>query len=118
LPSHLLDLCDGEKSNETPYEAALISILVGQLPQLRQHCFVYPQFQLPREIVGRRQENSRPLPGPKTDKAPVIDGKLDDEVWKKAAVADGFWISEQQRWPSEKTEVLILVDKDYARSIS
>lgn len=49
----------------------------------------------------------------KTDKPPFIDGKLDDEAWRKAALADGFWISEQQRWPTEKTEVLVLADQEH-----
>ena len=57
--------------------------------------------------------HTRSLSIPRIDKAPVIDGKLDDEVWTKAAVANGFWISEQERWPTEKTEVLVLADKDH-----
>jgi uncharacterized protein DUF5916/cellulose/xylan binding protein with CBM9 domain len=68
--------------------------------------------------VAAAQE-TRPPPGhtrsltpPQTDKPPVIDGKLDDEAWGNAAVADGFWISEQERWPTEKTEVLVLMDQD------
>jgi hypothetical protein len=50
---------------------------------------------------------------PKSHEAPVIDGKLDEEIWKKAAVADRFWISEQQRWPTEPTEVLVLADAEH-----
>jgi hypothetical protein len=57
--------------------------------------------------------HTRSLTAPKTDKPPVIDGKLDDEAWRKAALADGFWISDQQRWPTEKTEVLVLADQEH-----
>jgi len=45
--------------------------------------------------------------------APKIDGVLDDEAWNGAAVADRFWISEQERWPTEKTEVLISADREH-----
>ena len=31
-------------------------------------------------------EKARPLVVPRIDKPPAIDGKLDDEVWKQAAV--------------------------------
>jgi len=65
------------------------------------------------------QEN-RPPPGhirsltvPKTDVAPVIDGKLDEELWKNAAVADGFWNTLQSRWPAEKTDSLVTADKEH-----
>ena len=59
----------------------------------------------------------RPPPGhtrflrvPATAIAPVIDGRLDDAAWRDAVVADRFWISEQQRWPSDRTEVLVTAD--------
>ena len=64
-------------------------------------------------------QDNRPPPGHTrsltptiADKPPIIDGRLDENVWKRAALADQFWISEQQRWPSEKTEVLVLADKN------
>jgi len=41
---------------------------------------------------------------------PAIDGRLDDPAWAQASVARDFWISDQQRAPSEQTEVLILAD--------
>ncbi len=68
--------------------------------------------------VALAQDN-RPPPGhtrsltpTRADKPPIIDGRLDEDVWERAALADQFWISEQQRWPSEKTEVLVLADKN------
>src|SRR6266511_2829514 len=64
-------------------------------------------------------QGERPPPGhtrsltvPKTAQAPVIDGRLDEEIWKHAAVADRFWIPQQQRWPTEQTEVLVLADEE------
>lgn len=63
---------------------------------------------------------SRPPPGrtriltiPETGTAPTIDGNLDDAAWRSAAVADRFWISEQERWPAEQTEVLITADRTH-----
>lgn len=62
----------------------------------------------------------RPPPGrmrilqvPLTAIRPTLDGALDDAAWKGAAVADRFWISEQQRWPGEQTEVLVTADGEY-----
>jgi hypothetical protein len=46
------------------------------------------------------------------DTPPVIDGRLDDEVWRTAPVSGGFWVTTQERWPDEKTEVMILSDRD------
>lgn len=42
--------------------------------------------------------------------APIIDGRIDDVAWRQAAVAIEFWISDQERTPSEPTEVLVLAD--------
>jgi len=36
-------------------------------------------------------EKAKPIRVPRFDKAPVIDGKLDDEVWKQAAVLRDFY---------------------------
>lgn len=43
---------------------------------------------------------------------PVIDGRLDDDAWSLAPVTGGFWVTRQQRWPEEPTEVLVLTDSD------
>ncbi len=71
----------------------------------------------PVQAQPRRAEANRPPPGssrvlavPRTATPPVIDGDLDDAAWGAAAVADRFWISEQQRWPSEPTEVRVTAD--------
>src|SRR6266567_3209034 len=36
-------------------------------------------------------EKAKPIHIPRFDKPPVIDGKLDDEVWKEAAVLKDFY---------------------------
>lgn len=41
---------------------------------------------------------------------PVIDGRLDDLAWRQASVARDFWVSDQQRAPTDRTEVLVLAD--------
>ena len=46
----------------------------------------------------------------RTSTPPRIDGQLADEAWSRSEIADRFWISEQQRAPSEQTEVLALSD--------
>jgi hypothetical protein len=70
--------------------------------------------------VGPAHGAERPPPGrsrtlavPETRIAPVLDGALDEPAWKAAAVASGFWISEQERWPAEQTEVLVMADREY-----
>jgi hypothetical protein len=40
----------------------------------------------------------------------IIDGRIDDPAWRQAAVTGDFWISDQERPPSEPTEVLVLAD--------
>jgi hypothetical protein len=47
---------------------------------------------------------------PKTSAPPIVDGKLDDAIWKDAARATDFFISEYQRAPQEQTEVWALAD--------
>lgn len=43
---------------------------------------------------------------------PVIDGRLGDPIWRIAAVSSNFWISAQNRPPTEKTEVLVIQDAE------
>jgi hypothetical protein len=70
-------------------------------------------FSVSAQQIRPPRGHTRFLSVPKIDKAPAIDGKLDEEVWTKAAVGSDFWISEQERWPTEKTEVLVLADADH-----
>ncbi len=44
---------------------------------------------------------------------PVIDGKLDDPVWGLANVTNDFWCSLEDKPPSDRTEVLVIMDDTY-----
>jgi len=66
-----------------------------------------------------QDEGHRPQPGhtrslivSRASKAPLIDGKIEDEAWKDAAIATDFWISEYGRSPQESTEVRVLADEE------
>src|ERR1700694_3506950 len=54
-------------------------------------------------------EKAQPVRLPKFEKPPVIDGKLDDEVWKQAAVLKDFYQVQpgDNIAPSQPTEVLL-----------
>jgi hypothetical protein len=60
-------------------------------------------------------EKSGPIRITRFDKAPVIDGKLDDEVWKQAAVLKDFYdIDPGDNLPAEKrTEVMLGYDPKF-----
>ena len=60
-------------------------------------------------------EKSQPLVIPKFDKAPVIDGKLDEEVWQKAVVLKDFYQIQpgDNTPPSRPTEVLLGFDPKF-----
>ncbi len=57
-------------------------------------------------------EKSKPVVLPRFDKPPVIDGKLDEEVWQKAVVLKDFYQIQpgDNTPPSKPTEVLIGFD--------
>ena len=60
-------------------------------------------------------EKANPVTIPKFDKAPVIDGKLDDSVWQTAAVLKDFYqiTPGDNTAPSKPTEVLIGYDPKF-----
>ena len=60
-------------------------------------------------------EKASPVTIPKFEKPPVIDGKLDDEVWKSAAVLKDFYQIDpgDNIAPSKPTEVLIGYDPKF-----
>ncbi|HEX3229623.1 MAG TPA: carbohydrate binding family 9 domain-containing protein [Pyrinomonadaceae bacterium] len=60
-------------------------------------------------------EKSKPITVPKFEKAPVIDGRLDDEVWQKAAVLKDFYQIQpgDNLAPSKPTQVLIGYDPKF-----
>ncbi len=60
-------------------------------------------------------EKSKPVTMVRFDKPPVIDGKLDEEVWKKAAVLKDFYQIQpgDNTAPSKPTEVLLGYDPKF-----
>jgi len=60
-------------------------------------------------------EKAQPIRMPKFDKAPVIDGKLDDEIWKSAKVLKDFYQVQpgDNIAPSKPTEVFIGYDSKF-----
>jgi hypothetical protein len=60
-------------------------------------------------------EKSKPIVLPKFDKPPVIDGKLDDEVWQRAVVLKDFYQIQpgDNIPPSRPTEVLLGFDPKF-----
>lgn len=57
--------------------------------------------------------STRALTVPFVTPRPVIDGNVDDGQWAEAASGSDFWISIQQRAPTEQTEVLVMSDDEY-----
>src|SRR5213082_1388829 len=60
-------------------------------------------------------EKAQPVKMARFDKPPVIDGKLDDEVWKHAIVLKDFYQVQpgDNLAPSKPTEVLLGYDSKY-----
>lgn len=72
----------------------------------------FPQLALSADV--------QPLPGstramtvPVVTERPRIDGRLDEAAWRQAAFGTNFWISSQQRAPSERTEVFVMSDEAF-----
>jgi len=57
-------------------------------------------------------EKARPVIVPRFEKPPIIDGKLDDEIWKTAAVLGDFYQTQpgDNIAPSHPTQVLLGYD--------
>jgi len=66
----------------------------------------------PKKKVVVPPEKAKPLTVPRFDKPPVIDGKLDDEVWKQAAIFKDFYQigPGDNVAPSRPTEAMIGYD--------
>src|SRR6266576_4504638 len=60
-------------------------------------------------------EKAQPVRMPRFDKAPVIDGKLDDEIWKHATVLKDFYQVQpgDNIAPSKPTEVMLGYDSKF-----
>ncbi|HYV81904.1 MAG TPA: DUF5916 domain-containing protein [Pyrinomonadaceae bacterium] len=65
--------------------------------------------------ANAQTDKSQPITIPKFDKPPTIDGKLDEEVWQKAAVLKDFLQIRpgDNTPPSKPTEVLIGFDPQF-----
>ena len=70
---------------------------------------------LSKGMAALPREKSAPITIPRFDKAPTIDGKLDEEVWKGAAVLKDFYQIQpgDNTPPSKPTEVLIGYDPKF-----
>jgi hypothetical protein len=68
-----------------------------------------------RHAVAVPPEKSQPVRLTRFDKPPVIDGKLDDEAWKQAAVFKDFYQTEpgDNIAPSKPTEAFIGYDSHF-----
>src|SRR5882672_8843730 len=60
-------------------------------------------------------EKAQPVRMPRFDKAPMIDGKLDDEIWKQAKVLKDFYQIQpgDNIAPSKPTEVMLGYDSKF-----
>jgi hypothetical protein len=52
--------------------------------------------------------HTRAIPAQRVAAAPAVDGLLTEEAWSSAAAAEGFWVSDRQRPPSDQTRVVVL----------
>src|SRR5437588_8640757 len=68
-----------------------------------------------KHLVVVPPEKAKPIRVPRFDKPPVIDGKLDDEVWKQAAVFKDFYQINpgDNIAPSRPTEAFIGYDSKF-----
>ena len=67
-------------------------------------------------LVNYHASNKKVYYATRTEIVPKIDGKLDDECWKRVGVWDGGFIQQQPhqaKAPSQETEIKILYDDDY-----
>jgi hypothetical protein len=67
---------------------------------------------IPKTGIVLPPEKANPVRITRFEKAPVIDGRLDDEVWKQAAVLKDFYQTQpgDNIAPSQPTEVLVGYD--------
>lgn len=72
-------------------------------------------FAVSAQTVTVPPEKSKPIVLPKFDKAPLIDGKLDEEVWSRAVVLKDFYQIQpgDNVPPSKPTEVLLGYDPKF-----
>jgi hypothetical protein len=68
-----------------------------------------------KDVLPLAPEKSSPITIPRFEKAPTIDGKLDDDVWKQAVVLRDFYQIQpgDNVPPSKPTEVLLGFDSQF-----
>ncbi|MGH9966619.1 MAG: DUF5916 domain-containing protein [Pyrinomonadaceae bacterium] len=76
---------------------------------------VKPATPKAKGVVSLPPEKAQPISIPRFDAAPVIDGKLDDDIWKKAVVLKDFYQVQpgDNIPPSKPTEVLVGYDPKF-----
>src|SRR5882724_8385030 len=69
----------------------------------------------PKPTIVLPPEKAQPVRMPRFDKPPVIDGKLDDEIWKQAALLKDFYQVQpgDNIAPSKPTEVMLGYDSKF-----
>jgi hypothetical protein len=86
---------------------------VARLPPFDTGSTPTPNEQELADELGRPPKGStRTITPIITDAPPAIDGRLDDEVWLAESASGDFWVTTEQRWPDEPTEVMVLSDRD------
>jgi hypothetical protein len=55
----------------------------------------------------------RTIEAKSVSRPPRIDGSVSPQEWHQAQIADRFWLSAEQKAPSEQTEVLVLADQTH-----
>ena len=69
-----------------------------------------PHFVMTPAATRPASGRDRSIQARRATEAPIIDGHISESAWEHAAVADRFWVSDQNRAPDEPTEVRVLFD--------
>src|SRR6266851_2176458 len=103
-----------------PFAVILLTAIIASAQSATGPSATPPGSAKPNDSGGKAKiilppEKSQPVRLPHFDKAPVIDGKLDDEVWKHAVVLKDFYQVQpgDNTPPSKPTEVLLGLDSRF-----
>ncbi len=88
----------------------LCAAVAGQTPSSTHE--KKPTANAAKAVIVLPPEKAKPVVVPRFDKAPAIDGKLDDEIWKTGAVFKDFYQTNpgDNIAPSKPTEVMMGYD--------
>jgi hypothetical protein len=113
-PTHALLYAGGNASTTAMLKkAGLIKRWVRAVemePRLAWNGFAKPERPAKAAVV--RPEDLRTLTVPSLDPVPALDGRLDEDVWRRAAVADGFTVMRTGATPTQPTEVRVFRTAD------